>query len=49
MMVFNEHCCIIGELDDFYFPSANGDAFNVIVAFQCPREKLNTNYEKKVW
>lgn len=46
-MVFNEHCCVIGELGDFYFPSVNGDAFDVIVAFQGPREKLNTNYKKK--
>lgn len=46
-MVVNEYCSIISELGDFYFLSANGNAFYVIVAFQSPCEKLNTNYKKK--
>ena len=44
-MVFKEHCCIIGELGDF--PSANGNAFDVIVTFQSPHKKLITYYKKK--
>ena len=45
-MVANKQRYIIGELGDI-FPSANGNAFDVIVAFQSPSEKLNTNYKKK--
>ena len=41
MMVVDEHCCIISDLDDFYFLSANDNAFDVIVAFQGPCEMLN--------
>ena len=38
-MVFNEYCCVIGELGYFYFLSVDGDAFDVVVIFQSPRKK----------
>ena len=46
-MVAHRHSCVIGESGDFYFPSANSDAFDVIVTFQSPREKLNSEHKKK--